>query len=43
MEITWGFHHKGEEVSLKIFILAGGKGERMFPFSSITPKCLLPE
>ncbi len=26
----------------RLFILAGGKGERLFPFSSVIPKCLIP-
>jgi CTP:molybdopterin cytidylyltransferase MocA len=26
----------------RMFILAGGKGERFFPFSSLIPKCLIP-
>ncbi len=26
----------------RIFILAGGDGERLFPFSSVIPKCLIP-
>lgn len=28
--------------SVRMFILAGGKGERFFPFSSLIPKCLIP-
>jgi NDP-sugar pyrophosphorylase family protein len=27
---------------LRVFILAGGKGERFFPFTSLIPKCLIP-
>jgi NDP-sugar pyrophosphorylase family protein len=30
------------ETRTRFFILAGGKGERLFPFSSIIPKCLIP-
>jgi len=26
----------------RVFILAGGKGERFFPFSTLIPKCLIP-
>lgn len=26
----------------RLFILAGGKGERLFPFSNLIPKCLVP-
>src|ERR1700690_1052023 len=26
----------------RLLILAGGKGERLFPFSSVIPKCLIP-
>ncbi|MGA2681842.1 MAG: nucleotidyltransferase family protein [Candidatus Bathyarchaeia archaeon] len=27
---------------VKFLVLAGGKGERLFPFSSVIPKCLIP-
>ena len=30
------------EYKTRLFILAGGKGERLFPFSSVIPKCLIP-
>jgi NDP-sugar pyrophosphorylase family protein len=30
------------ENSVRIFVLAGGKGERFFPFTSLIPKCLIP-
>jgi mannose-1-phosphate guanylyltransferase len=30
------------ENCLRFLVLAGGKGERLFPFSSIIPKCLIP-
>ena len=28
--------------NIRFVILAGGKGERLFPFSSVIPKCLIP-
>jgi NDP-sugar pyrophosphorylase family protein len=30
------------ERKVRFIILAGGKGERLFPFSSVIPKCLIP-
>lgn len=30
------------EKNVRLFVLAGGKGERFFPFSSVIPKCLIP-
>lgn len=27
---------------VRMFVLAGGNGERLFPFSSLIPKCLIP-
>jgi len=30
------------EEKTRVFVLAGGKGERLFPFSSMIPKCLIP-
>jgi NDP-sugar pyrophosphorylase family protein len=30
------------EDKIRVFVLAGGKGERLFPFSSVIPKCLIP-
>ena len=30
------------EDNIRFLVLAGGKGERLFPFSSLIPKCLVP-
>ncbi len=30
------------ENNIRFIVLAGGKGERLFPFSSVIPKCLIP-
>jgi NDP-sugar pyrophosphorylase family protein len=30
------------ENTTRFIVLAGGKGERLFPFSSVIPKCLIP-
>ncbi len=30
------------ENNTRFIVLAGGKGERLFPFSSVIPKCLIP-
>ena len=30
------------ESNIRFIVLAGGKGERLFPFSSVIPKCLIP-